>query len=207
MANIETRVFNTLQAQETRQKEGDTPQRHIIGVIPYNSPSERMESWNGDYQEKINANAFKRSLKEQDQRALWAHNTQYVLGRASNGTLTFDNRADGLHFDILLPDTTYALDCYNSIKRGDTPGVSFGFIVQKQSWQKGKNGNPDTRELLDVDLLEVSPGVAFPAYPASNAEGRDNNAPKIVPVYDFDKPTFDARQRQLDLLGAARPCV
>ena len=72
---------------EVREEEG---KRHITGVIPYDSQSEDL----GGFREVIRKGAFRKTLLEGDARCLWAHNTQYVLGRRSAGTLTFDDRDD-----------------------------------------------------------------------------------------------------------------
>lgn len=147
---------------EVREEEG---KRHITGVIPYDSQSEDL----GGFREVIRKGAFRKTLLEGDARCLWAHNTQYVLGRRSAGTLTFDDRDDGLHFDCTLPTCSWASDVYETVERRDAPGVSFGFYVIKDSWTRGEKKEPALRELLEVSLLEVSVGVAFPAYPASDS--------------------------------------
>jgi len=163
---LEKRSFSAASV-ETREKDGV---KYISGVIPYDSMSEDM-----GYREIIRKGAFSKTLLEGDARCLWAHNTQYVLGRKSAGTLTFEDRNDGLHFDCSMPNTSWASDVFETVARRDAPGVSFGFYVIKDSWQRGQKNEPTVRELLEVRLLEVSVGVAFPAYPASdsNASTRD----------------------------------
>lgn len=157
---LEKRALST-STLETREKDGV---RYISGVIPYDSMSEDM-----GYREVIRKGAFTKTLNEGDPRCLWAHNTQFVMGRKSAGTLTFEDRDDGLHFDCSLPKTSWAQDVFETVSRRDAPGVSFGFYVIKDSWTRGKDKEPAVRELLEVRLLEVSVGVAFPAYPASDS--------------------------------------
>ncbi|MCF0223319.1 MAG: HK97 family phage prohead protease, partial [Fibrobacter sp.] len=124
----------------------------------------------GGFVEVINSSCFKKTIKERNIRALWAHNTQYVLGTTASETLAFDDRDDGLHFDIVVPNTSWAGDVYETISRRDAPGVSFGFeIISDKVTNRGKD-QPVLRELLEVRLYEVSVGVAFPAYPDSNSE-------------------------------------
>ena len=158
---LEKRALST-STLETREKDGV---RYISGVIPYDSMSEDM-----GYREVIRKGAFTKTLNEGDPRCLWAHNTQFVMGRKSAGTLTFEDRDDGLHFDCSLPKTSWAQDVFETVSRRDAPGVSFGFYVIKDSWTRGKDKEPTVRELLEVRLLEVSVGVAFPAYPESDSE-------------------------------------
>ena len=157
-----TRSFSTA-GIETREEGGKA---HISGVIPYDSLSEDL----GGFREVIRKGAFTKTLQEGDARCLWAHNTQYVLGRRSANTLSFRDEADGLHFDCTLPATSWARDVFETVSRRDAPGVSFGFYVIKDAWTRGQGKEPSLRELLEVNMLEVSVGVAFPAYPASDSE-------------------------------------
>ena len=151
---------------ETRETEVDgKKKRWVSGFIPYKKASEDL----GGYIEFIQPTAFNHTLKENNIRALWTHNTQYVLGNSKAGTLTFDNREDGLHFDIELPNTTWASDVFETISRRDAPGVSFGFDVIVDSWTD-LDKDCAKRDLNEVRLHEVSVGVAFPAYPDSDSE-------------------------------------
>lgn len=143
---------------ETREEDG---KKHISGIIPYDKNSEDL----GGFTEIIRKGAFTKTLQEGDARCLWAHNMQYVLGRVSAKSLVFEDKDDGLHFDCLIPNTSWANDVFETISRRDAPGVSFGFYIIKDSW----NSKSKLRELLEVNLLEVSVGVAFPAYPDSDS--------------------------------------
>lgn len=148
---------------EVREEGG---KRYISGFIPYDSLSEDL----GGFREVIRPGAFKKTLAEGDARCLWAHNTQYVLGRRSAGTLTFEDGEDGLRFDCKLSSCSWANDVYETVSRRDAPGVSFGFYVIKDAWTRAEGKKPNLRELLEVNLLEVSVGVAFPAYPGSDSK-------------------------------------
>ena len=147
------------------REDGDQ-KRHITGLIPYDKNSEDL----GGFIEVIRKGAFSKTIKESNVRCLWAHNTQYVLGNTAAKSLSLEDRNDGLYFDVLLPDTSWAGDVYETVKRGDAPGVSFGFSVVKDAWTTKSAKEPDLRELLEVRLYEVSVGVAFPAYPDSTSQ-------------------------------------
>lgn len=118
------------------------------------------------FQEKFSKNAFMDSLKDDDQRALWNHNTDIVLGRTKNGTLKLEEDDIGLRFDIDLPKTSWGSDVYESVKRGDVDGVSFGFRMAVEEWDES---DPDNiiRTIKKAQLYEVSPTV-FPAYEGSS---------------------------------------
>ena len=125
--------------------------------------------------EKIAKGAFASSLEQDDVRALWSHNTDLVLGRTGNGTLSLREDDHGLAFDLELPDTTLGRDTYESIKRGDVTGVSFGFEVLEDSWQRKEEGAPHIRTLNKVKLYEISP-TAFPAYEQTAVAVRSGEA-------------------------------
>ena len=61
--------------------------------------------------------------------------------------------------------STVGRDIVTSIERGDVNQMSFGFVVKEQIWHEFDDPDAtDIRELVDVELFDVSP-VTFPAYP------------------------------------------
>src|SRR5690625_3691956 len=82
------------------------------------------------FREQIKKGAFLESLNDDDQRFLWSHDNSKVLGRVKNNTLRLKEDNSGLHFELDLPKTSLGNDTYESIKRGDVDGVSFGFRVE-----------------------------------------------------------------------------
>ena len=100
-------------------------------AIVYNSLSEPLY---GDlFRERINRGAFTKSLLENDQVCLWGHDTRYVLGRKSSGTLILREDDKGLYFEVSLPNTTWARDLKESVDRGDIKQMSFGFKVVREN--------------------------------------------------------------------------
>jgi len=126
-----------------------------------------------EWYEKVCKGAFSRSLEHNTIKALWNHNTDVVLGSTKSRTLSLKEDDVGLFFEVDLPNTTQARDLYESIKRGDVDGVSFGFYVRENGdrWEYLKEEDVYERTLLDIDLVEISP-TAFPAYPSSEAGAR-----------------------------------
>lgn len=188
---------------ETRETDsGGTKKRWISGFIPYKRASEDL----GGFIEFVQPGAFSRTLKDNNIRALWAHNTQYVLGNSRAGTLTFEDREDGLHFDIEVPNTSWANDLFETVSRRDAPGVSFGFDVISDQWTD-LDKDCAKRDLLEVRLYEVSVGVAFPAYPDSDSGG-SMRALGLKNGIDFEqiasaltraKDTGKVQERDIDL--------
>lgn len=115
-----------------------------------------------EIREVIEQGAFKRTIKNFDQRAVWNHNTDFVLGRRKNGTLDLSEDEKGLRTEISPPDTALVRDMVIApIDRGDVDQMSFAFRVIEDSVLEEKGRITIT--LREVHLVEVSP-VAIPAY-------------------------------------------
>lgn len=153
MVKREERVF-PLQI-EVRKGE----KRKIVGYASvFNTWSEDL----GGFREMVKPGAFTKTIKESDVRALFNHDSNYVLGRNQAGTLLLEEDAKGLKIEIDPPDTQWARDLGVSIDRGDISQMSFSFSTVKDEWNT-KDGQND-RSLVEVRLFDVSP-VTYPAYP------------------------------------------
>src|SRR5574344_1404038 len=108
----------------------EKPDKQVIRgyVLKFNQRS--LLLWD-EWYEKVCKGAFARSLEENTIKALWNHNTDVVLGSTKSRTLSLNEDDVGLFFEIDLPNTSQARDLYESIKRGDVDGVSFGFYVRE----------------------------------------------------------------------------
>ena len=129
----------------------------------YNSDSE----WMGGFYEQIEAGAFD-SVLDNDVRAYFNHDENLLLGRVSSGTLRIGTDKRGLFYEVDLPNTTYANDLVELMKRGDVNQSSFAFLIEKDRWEQ--RGGMTYRIIEKVSrLLDVSP-VAQPAYPDATSE-------------------------------------
>lgn len=155
------------------------------------------------FREVIKPGAFAQSLgRGDDVRVLVNHDSANVIGRRSAGTLkVLEEDGKGLRFEVEPPDTQAGRDIVTSIRRKDVTGMSFGFRTVKANWTIDANeGNIDIRELLQVDLIEVSP-VTFPAYPDTEVSVRSwydqerREAREGRPASDIDIRRLDARLR------------
>jgi HK97 family phage prohead protease len=126
--------------------------------------------------EIISRGAFDKTIKN-DVRALWNHNTQYVLGRSKNGSLQLRADEKGLFGTIKLPKTQYAEDLYELVKRGDIDQCSFGFNILDEDLEELANGGYRWR-MKDVDLHEISV-VTFPAYENTTVHARSKQIEQI----------------------------
>jgi hypothetical protein len=140
---------------------GDKKAPRLVGhAAVFDSPSQDL----GGFVEVVRSGCFARTLKsERDQIALVAHMPQLVLGRRSAGTLRLQEDGRGLHFEIVMPPTSAANDLLVSVERGDVRGCSFAFSTPAGGDRWEQRGGQVVRELLDVDLFEVTV-CAQPAY-------------------------------------------
>jgi HK97 family phage prohead protease len=118
----------------------------------------------GDFSEVIRQGAFAKSLATGSNiRALYHHQGDALLGTTRGGTLQLREDAHGLAFELALPDTTHGKDLAILVDRGDVSGCSFGFRVAPGGDRWEQRGKQMVRELLTVELLEVTL-TADPAY-------------------------------------------
>ena len=141
------------------------------------------------FKEQFVKGAFTDTLRNDDQVALWSHDTSKVLGRTKNQTLRLYEDDIGLRFEMDLPNTTIGNDAYESIKRRDVEGVSFAFVKQDEKWDESDLDNI-TRTIHKAKLIEVSP-VAFPAYPDSEVTTRSRDPYQI----HLDEKRSEKRKR------------
>jgi len=129
----------------------------------YNSDSE----WMGGFYEQIEMGAFD-DVMDNDVRAYLNHDENLLLGRVSSGTLRIGTDKRGLFYEVDLPNTTYANDLVELMKRGDINQSSFAFLIGEDRWEQ-RDGKT-YRIISKVSrLLDVSP-VAQPAYPEATSE-------------------------------------
>jgi len=181
---------------------GDEKAPSLEGHIAvFNSLSDDL----GGFREKILPGAFKESIATHDIRALWNHDGDLVLGRNRSGTLTLEEDEIGLAFKNTPPDTTWFRDRMVSLKRGDVTGCSFGFYTDEDEWGTEEDGTR-IRTLKKCTLVEVSPGVTFPAYPQADVAIRSMEAwvkksQERVPTTPPAQVDMELRKRRLHLQG------
>jgi Escherichia/Staphylococcus phage prohead protease len=161
-----------------------SPGRLTGYIAKFNSQSEVMfdpEVCSGPFVEIIAVGAFTRTLSgSPDIRALYNHDTSAVLGRTNAGTLTLREDEVGLAFDLTLPDTQVARDLRASVQCGNVDGCSFGFFVVEDRVEL-RPGLPALRTLIEVDVFEVTPGTAFPAYGSTTLALRSTKRTELTP--------------------------
>jgi uncharacterized protein len=121
----------------------------------------------GGFYEQIATGAFD-GVMDNDVRAYFNHDENLLLGRVSSGTLRISTDKRGLFYEVDLPNTTYANDLAELMKRGDVNQSSFAFLIEKDRWEQRDGVTYRIIEKVSR-LLDVSP-VSQPAYPDSTSE-------------------------------------
>lgn len=131
----------------------------------------------GWYDEIIDRHALDETdLK--DVRFLVNHNTDMIpLARSRNNNanstmqlLVNENGMD-IRVDLDTENNAESKSLYSAVERGDISGMSFMFIVDKDSWEDIDTDHP-TRTVLSIrQVFEVS-AVTFPAYSQTSIQAR-----------------------------------
>lgn len=128
----------------------------------FNSMSEDL----GGFREIILPGAFSEVL-DNDVRALYNHDSNYLLARTTSGTLELKEDDKGLYYRFKMPNTSYGNDMLELFRRGDLSQSSFGFTVERDSWKLEEGQHVRYIERVG-SLFDVSP-VVYPAYAAASS--------------------------------------
>lgn len=117
-----------------------------------------------------------------DVRFLVGHDTTGIpLARSRNNNenstmqLSVNENGMDIRVDLDIEGNPRAMELYSAVKRGDISGMSFMFIVDKDSWEDLESEQPLRRVLSISRVLEVS-AVAFPAYEGTSIEAASEDS-------------------------------
>ena len=163
----EAEVRKTSSVREEREFRLEETEYNGRTIRGYATVYDRDSEWMGGFYEQIERGAFD-SVMNDDTRAYLNHDENYLLRRVSSGTLRISTDKKGLYYEVDLPNTTYANDLIELMKRGDINQSSFAFLIEQDRWEQ-RNGT--TYRIIEKvsRLLDVSP-VAQPAYPDATSE-------------------------------------
>lgn len=189
---LEKRTYNATDLAIERR--GDDPAKITGHAAVFN-----VIAGDGWFREQVAPGAFSESLKIDDIRSLWNHDTNIVLGRNRTQTLILWEDDIGLAVEITPPDTQLVRDLVESIARGDVSQMSFGFQVLRQTWVEEED-EKDLRIIDKVKLWEVSP-VTFPFYEDTDVALNSHKEwrASLPPSVDQRYKTHNHRRR-LDLM-------
>lgn len=133
----------------------------IVGYAAvYNSLSENFGGW----RERILPGAFNRSIADGHLiRALVNHDGAQVLGHTHNNRLKLNPDENGLAIEIDPVETSYGKDAIINLQEDNINKMSFAMICRKENWVE--EDGLEIREIVDVDLFEVSILTVDPAFP------------------------------------------
>ena len=142
-----------------------------------------------------------------DVRFLVNHNTNMIplaRSRNNNANSTMQMKVvDGEGMDIRVnldtENNAEARSLYSAVERGDISGMSFMFVVDKDSWDDVDSDHPVRTIRSFKQVLEVS-AVTFPAYEQTNIQARG-----LSEALDSAKESLDsakAEKRELELAKA-----
>lgn len=152
---------------QIRSENIDSNEKIIEGYFAvFNTPTKLTE---GLYEE-LAPTAFDESLKNNDIRCLFNHDTAVVLGRTGNDTLKLHVDKKGLYGSVVInPNDKQACDIYERVARGDLQGCSFGFFPVEEEPIQVEDGVK--YRVHNADTLEVSI-VTFPQYEETEIKAR-----------------------------------
>ena len=183
MDNIERRYvgqFDTTEAADAgllavEERADDSSGEKRTYIVGYAATFNQNSVLLGDFIERISPTAFDILKTGKDEagkpietRGLFNHDPNFLLGRYP-GTMNLSVDEKGLRYEILLPDSSYARDCAESIRRGDLRGSSFSFVVSSDGGEKWTyEGGQSIRTVLKVKSIVDCGPVTFPAYDSAS---------------------------------------
>jgi len=168
---IQERVYDSKDLQFRAVEEGDEKILEGYAAL-FNVRSKLL--FNSFYEE-IERGAFDDVLQRNDLDVVlnFNHNNSQVMARTTNGTLTLRSDDTGLFFRATLPNTSYANDVYELVKRGDIFQNSFAFLPAKNGYSQRKlESGEDLVTVTKVERLRDVSAVTFPAYAETEVQAR-----------------------------------
>ena len=158
----------------------------------------------GFYDEIIEAGALD-TTDLKDVRFLVNHNTDMIpLARSRNNTenstmqMSVDADGMGIRVDLDTENNADARSLYSAVSRGDITGMSFMFVVDKDSWDDIDTEHP-TRHVRSIrQVMEVS-AVTFPAYSQTSIQARG-----IADALDSAKASLESERAKVAELKLAK---
>jgi uncharacterized protein len=154
----------------------------------------------GGFIETIQPGAFSNVLND-DVRALIDHKSELILGRTVSGTLRIGQDEKGLYYEYDSPNTSYANDLLESMKRGDVTQSSFGFRVARDGSKWEEKDGKTYRTITNISrLYDVSP-VTYPAYNDTSVAMRSLDKLKEDNTAKVEADKIDRDKDERNLIG------
>lgn len=185
----EIRAFSVSGVTLERRAEGEDGLR----LSGYAAVFDRVADIGGWFDEVIRPGAFARAIEAgQDVALLFNHDPNTVMARTTNGSLRLREDAVGLWFEADLdandPDAQRVV---TKVRAGNVSQGSFAFDVRTEMWHQDRP--KPLRELLDLDLYDVSP-VTYPAYADTQVHARGRVAAPPSPPAQESQAALSEQQ-------------
>ena len=167
-------------------------------AIVYDEPFLLFEFGETKYYEQIDRGAFTGADLSQAYFKYNHSDVQMVLTRYKNGTLTFEERDDGVYIRAELADTTGGRDLFTLIQRGDIDKMSFAFTVKKQVVEENKENKSVTYRVCELDKIFDVAAVPHPAYQNTDiyARRRGDVEANLARVETLRKRRLDIKAKE-----------
>lgn len=165
----------------------------------------RIDSWEGQFDERIAPGAFEASLSRRTPKLQFDHGKHPLVGSMPLGVIrkAFEDER-GLYIEARLHDNWLIEPVRDAIASGAVDGMSFRFRMVEDEWDHSEA--MPLRTLTEVEVLEAGP-VVWPAYDATSVGVRSDVSAEL-----FDLPESErvALARALvmgdsDAVGAGDP--
>jgi len=197
---MEKRFFNT-EIRTERAENNTTVTGH--GAV-FN-----QEARIGWFYETVERGAFDDAIKISDVRALVNHDPNYILARTASGTLQLGTDEQGLTYRFESPNTSYANDLLESMKRGDVDQSSYAFTLKTKEedgfngdeWKEDKETGKITRTIKanGVKRLYDVSVVTYPAFEGASAQ--------IEKSSELARRSFEAQKGEVDKKEEAKKAI
>lgn len=148
----------------------------------FDSPTE-IDSYEGNFIERIKPGAFKKTLRERTPVLMFNHGSHPLIGPMPIGQITKAREdARGLFVQARLASNWLIEPVREAIEQGAVNGMSFRFQAVKESWRDAaRRGQPRERDVLEARVPELGP-VVFPAYDKTSVGVRSAEVLEAISV-------------------------
>ena len=149
------------------------------GSVITGQPIVYDERTNLDWYDEIIDDGALAETDLRDVRFLVNHNTDMIpLARSRNNNVNstmqmevVEGKGMAIRVNLDTENNADARSLYSAVERGDISGMSFMFVVDRDSWDDVDTDHP-TRHIISISkVFEVS-AVTFPAYEATSIQAR-----------------------------------
>lgn len=163
----------------------------LVGrAIPYNEKT-RIRTFLGDFDEVVAPGALSRVLSGPSvgQVALLRdHKAPLLLARVASGTLELIDGPGALRVRARAAATVLGEETVELVRRQDLRGMSFAFVIARDSWHEQEGTRVLLRVIEDVEELFDVSVVTYPAYPQTTVSLESDTAARAA----------DTRRRMLE---------